>query len=78
MDRIFQFLERTLMKPMTTISRYKYIKAIMNAGMASVPFTIVGSMFLIINNIPTSFPQTQQFFDNTVLRFIGLDRKSVV
>lgn len=72
MDRIFQFLERTLMKPMTTISRYKYIKAIMNAGMASVPFTIVGSMFLIINNIPTSFPQTQQFFDNTVLRFIGL------
>ncbi len=72
MNNIFGFLEKTLMNPMTKVANTKYIKAIMNAGMASVPFTIVGSMFLILNSIPTSFPQTQTFFENTVFRFSGL------
>lgn len=72
MEKLFSLLERTLMTPMTKIARMKYIKAIMNAGMASVPFTIVGSMFLVVNNIPTSFPSTKAFFDETVLRFVGL------
>ncbi|MGL4663055.1 MAG: PTS cellobiose transporter subunit IIC [Culicoidibacterales bacterium] len=72
MEKLFNLLEKTLMSPMTKIARMKYIKAIMNAGMASVPFTIVGSMFLVVNNIPTSFPSTKAFFDETVLRFSGL------
>ena len=72
MEKLFNFLEKTLMGPMTKIARMKYIKAIMNAGMSSVPFTIVGSLFLIINNVPTSFPSTKSFFDATILHFVGL------
>lgn len=77
MEKLFDFLEKTLMGPMTKVARLKYIKAITNAGMASVPFTIIGSLFLVINNIPTSFPSTKAFFDNTFLRFEGLTNATV-
>ena len=33
------------MGPMGKISQYRIVRAVMAAGMASIPFTIVGSMF---------------------------------
>ena len=48
----FQFLEKYLMGPMGKISQYRIVRAVMAAGMASIPFTIVGSMFLVLNILP--------------------------
>ncbi len=49
MDKIFGFLEKYLMGPMGKVSQFKIVRAVMAAGMASIPFTIVGSMFLVFN-----------------------------
>lgn len=72
MQAIFNFLEKYLMGPMGKIATFKIVRAIMGAGMASVPFTIVGSMFLVFGNIPTTFPSTLEFFNNTVFRVYDL------
>ena len=55
-NKMFQFLERYLMGPMGKISQFRIVRGVMVAGMASIPFTIVGSMFLIISVLPQSFP----------------------
>lgn len=44
------------MGPMTKLSQFRMIRAITFAGMASISFTIVGSMFLILNVLPQAFP----------------------
>ena len=46
---MFNFLQKVLLKPMTKVSQYRIVRAIMAAGMASIPFTIVGSMILVLN-----------------------------
>ncbi|MGV3158440.1 PTS transporter subunit EIIC [Streptococcus pluranimalium] len=51
----FGILERYLMGPMGKIASYKVVRAITAAGMAAVPFTIVGSMFLVFSILPLSF-----------------------
>ena len=53
---MFEFLEKYLMGPMGKISSLRPVRAIVAAGMASIPFTIVGSMFLVLNIIPQAFP----------------------
>ena len=45
---LFGFLEKYLMGPMGKIAQYKIVRAITAAGMGAVPFTIVGSMFLVL------------------------------
>ena len=42
---MFDFLQKYLMGPMGKIAQLKIVRAVMAAGMASIPFTIVGSMF---------------------------------
>ncbi|NVY96258.1 PTS cellobiose transporter subunit IIC [Lactobacillus sp. DCY120] len=55
-SKMFQFLSKHLMRPMGKLAQLRIVRAVMAAGMASIPFTIVGSMFLIISVIPQSFP----------------------
>lgn len=51
----FDLLDKYLMGPMGTIAQYKVVRAITAAGMAAVPFTIVGSMFLVFSILPQAF-----------------------
>lgn len=52
---LFGLLDKYLMGPMGTIAQYKVVRAITAAGMAAVPFTIVGSMFLVFSILPQAF-----------------------
>lgn len=44
------------MGPMGKVSTWRPVRAIVAAGMASIPLTIVGSAFLVLGIIPTAFP----------------------
>ncbi|MCQ2010961.1 PTS cellobiose transporter subunit IIC [Sporolactobacillus sp. STSJ-5] len=72
MNNGFAVLEKYLMKPMAKISQLKIVRAVMAAGVASIPFTIVGSMFLVLNVLPLTFPFLNGFFNNTFYRFSDL------
>lgn len=71
-NRFFTFLERTLMEPMGKLAQKKLIRAIMAASMSTIPFTIVGSLFLVFNVLPESIPALQGFFNATFFRFSDL------
>lgn len=62
-------LEEKFMGPLGKFSQSKFVRAIMNTGMATIPFTIVGSMFLVLNVLPMTFPALEGFFNNTFFRF---------
>ncbi|AJA45616.1 PTS cellobiose transporter subunit IIC [Frischella perrara] len=68
----FVFLQKYLMTPMAKISQFKIVRAVMAAGMASVPFSIVGSMFLVFNTLPSTFTGLEGFFQDTVFRVSNL------
>lgn len=53
---MFEFLEKYLMGSMAKVSAWRPVRAIVAAGRASIPFTIVGSMFLVLSVIPQAFP----------------------
>lgn len=72
MNRLFQFLETKLMPPLNKVANLRLIRAIMQAGIITVPFTIVGSIFLIINNLPQIIPPLAPFFEQTLLKFSPL------
>ncbi|KXT82706.1 PTS system, cellobiose-specific IIC component [Streptococcus sp. DD11] len=55
MNKVFEFLEKYLMGPMGKVSTWRPVRAIVAAGMASIPFTIVGSAFLVLSVIPQAF-----------------------
>lgn len=65
---MFNFLQKYLMGPMGKISQLKIVRAVMAAGMTSIPFTIVGSMFLVLNVLPLSFPFLEGFFNSTFFK----------
>lgn len=65
---MFDFLEKHLMGPMTKISQIRLVRAITAAGMASIPFTIVGSMFLVLTILPLTMPFLQEIWDATFLK----------
>lgn len=68
----FEFLEKYLMGPMGKISQLRLVRAVMAAGMASIPFTIVGSMFLVLNILPQTLTFLEDVFNNTVFRISDL------
>lgn len=70
--RMFIFLQKALLKPMSKVAQYRIVRAVMAAGMASIPFTIVGSMVLVLNILPTVFPALTGFFNNTFFKFSDL------
>ncbi|MCO6547906.1 MAG: hypothetical protein J6583_09040, partial [Gilliamella sp.] len=72
MNTGFVILQKYLMTPMAKISQFKIVRAVMAAGMASVPFSIVGSMFLVFNTLPMTFTGLEVFFENTFFRVSDL------
>lgn len=72
MNVVFTFLENKLMPPLNKLANLRVIQAIMQAGVVTVPFTIVGSIFLIINNLPQIIPPLAPFFEQTVLKLSPL------
>ena len=72
MSGIFNFLEKYIMNPMAKVSTFRFVRAIMAAGMASIPFTIVGSMFLVLAVLPQAFPALQGFWDASFVRINDL------
>ncbi len=72
MNSVFNILEKYLMGPMSKISTLQFVRAITAAGMASIPFTIVGSMFLVISVLPQAFPALQGIWDASFVKFTDL------
>ncbi len=71
-SKLFTILEKTIMGPMGKVAQYKIVRAIMGAGMASIPYTIVGSMFLVLNVLPMTFPVLEGLFNATFFKFSDL------
>lgn len=69
---MFNFLQKYLMGPMGKVAQFKIVRAVMAAGMASIPFTIVGSMFLVLNILPLPFPALEGFFNATFFKVSDL------
>ncbi len=69
---MFKFLEKYVMGPMSVISQIPLVRAITAAGMSSITFTIVGSMFLVFNILPDAMPFLKPFFEATFFRFSDL------
>lgn len=72
MNAVFNFLENKLMPPLNRLANLRVVQAIMQAGIVTVPFTIVGSVFLIINNLPDIIPPLAPFFEQTILKLSPL------
>ncbi len=71
-SKVLKWMEDTLMEPMSKIAQYKLVRAIMAAGVATIPFTIVGSMFLVFNILPQTFPFLESFFEATFFKISDL------
>lgn len=72
MQAVFNFLEKYLMGPMSKMSTFQFVRAIMAAGMATIPFTIIGSFFLILNVLPQAFPFLEGAWAASVDRLTNL------
>lgn len=72
MNTGFVVLQKYLMTPMAKISQLRLVRAVMAAGMAAVPFTIVGSMFLVFNILPMTFTGLEGIFESTVFKISDL------
>lgn len=71
-NKSFELLEKYLMGPMGKLSQLRIVRAVMAAGMASIPFTIVGSMFLVLNILPQTLTFLEGIFNSTVFRISDL------
>jgi len=71
-SKILKWMEDKLMGPMSKIAQYKLVRAIMAAGVATIPFTIIGSMFLVFNILPQTFPFLEGFFEATFFKISDL------
>lgn len=60
------------MKPMSKVSNLRVVRAVTAAGMASISFSIVGSMFLVLNILPDTMPFLRPFFEATIFKFSSL------
>jgi len=69
---MFNFLQKYLMGPMGKVAQMKIVRAVMAAGMASIPFTIVGSMFLVLNVLPVAFPGLEGLFEASFFKISSL------
>lgn len=67
-NKVFAFLEKYLMGPMGKVASFRIVRAIMAAGMACIPFTIVGTMFLVLNVIPQTFTFLEGFWNSTFFK----------
>lgn len=68
----YEFLEKYLIGSISNLAQFRIVRAIMAAAIISIPFTIVGSMFLVLNVLPITFPGLESFFNDTFYRFSDL------
>lgn len=61
-----------MMNVMMKISQFKIVRAVMAAGMATIPFTIVGSMVLVLNVIPQVFTPLAGVWNASFMKFSDL------
>lgn len=52
MQKILELLEKKILPPLLKVSENRYLMGIKEGMMIVIPFTIIGSVFLIIGNIP--------------------------
>lgn len=72
-DNVFmKFLNDKLMGPMEKIASTRVVRAVMKAGQTTTSFTIVGSMFLVLNILPTVFKSLTGFFNATFFKITNL------
>lgn len=71
-SKLFVFLEKTIMGPLGKMAQFKIVRAIMGAGMGAIPFTIVGSMFLVFNILPMTFTFLEDIFNSTFFKISDL------
>lgn len=71
-SKFFKLLEKYIMGPLGKMAQFQVVRAIMGAGVAAIPFTIVGSMFLVFNVIPQTFTFLEPFFESTFFKFRDL------
>lgn len=69
---MFELLEKYLMGPMGKVATYRPVRAIVAAGMASIPLTIVGSAFLVLGVIPQAFPFLADIWAGSFDKFAAL------
>lgn len=66
------FMEKYLLDPLGKMSQTQFVRAIMNTGMATIPLTIVGSMFLVLNILPLAIPQLEGLFEASFFKISDL------
>ncbi|GGA92134.1 PTS cellobiose transporter subunit IIC [Ornithinibacillus halotolerans] len=71
-NKMFAFLEKYLLGPMGKVASFRIVRAVMAAGMASIPFVIVGSMFLVFNVLPLTFTFLEGFYNSTFFKVSDL------
>jgi len=54
MDAFMNFFENVIVPPLAKLGELKHLRAIRNGLAVTIPFIIIGSLFLIISNIPIS------------------------
>ena len=69
---MFELLEKYLMGPMGKVATLRPVRAIVAAGMASIPLTIVGSAFLVLGVIPQAFPFLADIWADSFDKFAAL------
>lgn len=69
---MFEFLEKYLMKPMVKFSQIKFVRSVQAAGVAAMPFTIVGSMFLVLHILPRVIAPLQGFYEAYLVQFADI------
>lgn len=60
---MFDFLEKHFMTPLSKLSGLKFVQAITQAGMSSIAFSVVGSLFLVLSILPSVFTPLQGLYD---------------
>lgn len=69
---MFGFLEKYIMGPMAKVSTLRPIRAIVAAGTASIPLTIVGSAFLVLGVLPQAFGFLAPIWAASFDKFVAL------
>lgn len=68
----YSLMEKYIMNPMSKLSETQFVRAITAAGIAAIPFTIVGSLFLVFNILPLAIPALEGLFEASFFRISDL------
>lgn len=69
MEKFYAIIENIFMKPMTKLAEQRYLKAIRDGMVSTIPLTIVGSFFLII-----AFPPVPAAWKESMSVFIWIQK----